>query len=151
MTHSAVARLVAAAALVAWSAFWFWAFSFAYSDSFFEYNRHTRIPTFVAVLVAAILIPVSAFSWWPDSSGSGFRALVGHVMTCLVVLALPAIVTGLLSRADHPWHLEADDAMGVGIDFLLLLGIAVSSVVVMVGAIVVRSYRRRLHHSAGDA
>jgi len=149
VTPTAVARVVAVGALVAWSAFWFWAFSLAYSDSFFEYNRYARIPTFLAMLLAAILVPTSAFYWWRRSSTSVFWSLFGHVATCLVVLALPAVVAAALARADRPWHLEADDAMGFGIDFLLLLGIAIASLVVLVGAIGVRSYRRRIHQSAG--
>ena len=37
----------------------------------------------------------------------------------------------LLSRAPEPWHLSGDDAMGVGIDFLLLCGIAAACLVVL--------------------
>jgi ankyrin repeat protein len=145
VASTAVARVVAVASLVAWSAFWFWAFSFAYSDSFFEYNRHTRIAAFVAVLLSAILLPISAVYWWLRPSASVFWPLLGHIATSLVVLALPAAVTAVLSRADPPWHLSADDAMGVGIDYLFLLGIAIASLVVMLVAMGVRSYRRRIH------
>lgn len=133
---------ILAVGLAGWTAFWFWAFSFAYDDGFFRYHLHARLPTFLAALSAAVALPISAYFWWRRSAASGFRALVGHTATCLCVLALPAVVGGLLSAAGPPWHLEADDAMGVAFDFLLLLGIAVSSIAVMGLALGMRWFRR---------
>jgi len=142
--RSVVGWVVAWTALVAWAVFWFWAFSFAYSDSFFLYDRHARVPTFVAALVTAVLVPVSAaIQWRAVSRGrNAFMAFGLHAVSCVAALSLLPIVSGLLRRAGEPWRLSADDAMGVGIDFLLLLGIAIASGLVLAVALFVRSRAR---------
>lgn len=146
MRGASVAKLGAAVATLAWTTFWFWAFSFAYSDSFFVYNRHSRIPTFVAALLIAVLIPWSAAlqGWRFARSGRrGMLAILAHLGTCLVLLACLPAVSGVLRRSGPPWRASADDAMGVGIDFLMLLGLAVVSVIVLGAPVAVTSLRQR--------
>jgi hypothetical protein len=53
------------------------------------------------------------------------------------------VVSGVLSRAPDPWHLSADDAMGVGIDWLLLLGLSLLSLPVVGVALLVGRPERR--------
>lgn len=147
-------RIIAILLFAGWAGLWFWAFSFAYSDGFFLYDRHSRIPIFVAALAAAILIPISAVVQWKrydKARRGGVRTLLTHVATCLVILAVPSAVFSALARAPRPWRLEADDAMGAGIDFLLLCSIAILSIGVLGVAIAVGWHRRRSRHldSAG--
>jgi hypothetical protein len=47
----------------------------------------------------------------------------------------------VLSRAPGPWRLEADDAMGVGIDNAILLVLAIACSVVLAVALWIRSIR----------
>jgi len=128
-----------------WIALWFWAFSFAFSDSFFEYDRHSRIPAFLAALVCVSVIPASAFLVWRqvvEGRRSSVAALVIHLLTTIGALALPLAVTHVLVRAPQPWRLEADDAMGVGIYFAALLLVATMSVIFLAVALVIRRTRR---------
>jgi hypothetical protein len=135
----------------AWMAFCFWAFGWAYSHSFFAYNRHSRLPVFAAALVGAGGIFVSAAAQW--------RAQRHILATCLrhavgVALALCPLVavSGLLHRAPHPWRPSADDAMGTGIDFLLLVGAGIASLLLLAGAVTMRRLLRLRHGpSKGDA
>jgi len=142
--RSVIGWTAAWATLIGWTAFWFWAFSYSYSSSFFAYNRHTRITTFVAALITAVLIPVSASIQWRGAirGRNGFVAFGLHALSCAAAMSLLPLVSGFLRRAERPWHLEADDAMGVGIDFLMLLGIAIASGVVLAIALVIRSRLR---------
>ena len=117
--------------LFGWAAFWFWAFSFAYSDSFFLYNRYSRIPILVAAVAAAILIPISALHQWKRHAKEGrgrMRAVLTHAAACFIILGAPFTVSWALSKAPRPWRPSADDAMGAGIDLLLLLAIAALSI-----------------------
>jgi hypothetical protein len=130
--HIKTEPIIAALLFAGWVSFWFWAFSFAYSDGFFLYNRHSRIPIFAAALVAATLIPISAV-----------RSLLTHSAICLIILAALLAVFWALSRAERPWRLEADDAIGAGIDFMLLLGIATLSIAALGVAVSARWHRRK--------
>jgi len=47
---------------------WFWAFSFADSDSFFEYDRCARGSVLAAALFGALAIPSSAWLAWRQPS-----------------------------------------------------------------------------------
>jgi hypothetical protein len=140
---------MASTVLLGWTAFWFWAFSFAYSDGFFLYNRHARLPTFVAALVAAVAIPVSLVAQWDRFARRArgpVAALLAHAGCCLLALALAWGSFLVLSRARPPWRLEADDALGVGIDLGILLVVGCFSLALLAAAIGVRSilrYRQR--------
>ena len=59
-TRVACILVLACAAL--WMSFWFWAFSFGFSDSFFAYDRHSRLPPFAAALIGAAGIFASALA-----------------------------------------------------------------------------------------
>lgn len=138
-------RALFVAIAAGWIACWFWAFSFALDDSFFDYNRHSRIPAFLSALVCIFVIPLSALFMWRrfiEGRGSPVAALVIHLMVTFAALALPLAVTHLLAHAPQPWHLEADDAMGVGIYMAALALVAVLSVIVLAIALVIQRARR---------
>lgn len=127
-----------AAALLAWSAFAFWAFSFAFSDNYFRYSLASRLPVFVAAFAAAVAIPCSAaWQWHRARTGRATRlwAWLGHVVGCALCLAPFMAVTAVLSRLPSSWRLSADDAMGAGIDFLMLLALAIGSGILLAGAL----------------
>jgi hypothetical protein len=115
-----------------WLAFWFWAFSFAYSDGFFRYERCSRLPVFAAALLGAVVIPGSARRAWRRRTL--WAALVAHLAGVVCGLAPLALVSALSSRLPGPCRLSADDAMGAGIDFMLLVGVSLLSTVALVGA-----------------
>lgn len=113
--------------------FAFRVFSFGFSDSFFEYNLHSRLPPFLAAWLAAVAIAISGFAQWRQvRSGrtSAMRAWWFHVLAAAASLVPLLAVAAILHRAPPPWHLSADDAMGVGIDWLMLVGFALLSLVV---------------------
>ncbi|MFZ0792004.1 MAG: hypothetical protein WAM94_20515 [Chromatiaceae bacterium] len=131
----------------AWIGFWAWAFSCAFSDSFFAYNLHARLPTFLAALLCVSVIPVSAVVAWRQVTQAKRRpvtALAIHLLTTIAALAVPLAVTYALARAPRPWRLEADDAMGVGIDNAALLLVATASVVVLTIVLAVRHARKQI-------
>jgi hypothetical protein len=136
-----------------WCAFWFWAFSFAYSSGFFRYNMHSRLPTFIAALFAACALPASALLQWRQVKGGRRGRLAGmviHVVASCAVLAVPFATMFILSRAPSPWRLEADDAMGVGIDIALLVLVAGGSAAVLGVALLVRATAKRSDDSLGN-
>ena len=137
-TRDLARRAGLVAALLAWSAFAFWVFSFAFSDHFFRYNLHSRLPAFVAAFVAAVAIPCSAaWQWRRACTGRTTRlwAWLAHAGGCALCLAPFVVVTATLSRLPSPWRLSADDAMGAGIDFLMLLALAIVSGILLAGAL----------------
>jgi len=133
--------------LAAWAAVWFWAFSFAYSDSFFRWNRGSRLPTFATAWLAAVALPWSAWlqwaRWWRGARGAA-GALGAQLLVTAAALGVAAAAAFVLARAPEPWHLSGDDAMGVGIDFLALCGIALASFAALLTALLAA----RRHRSA---
>jgi hypothetical protein len=140
-------RSIAGALLLAgWAAFWFWAFSFAYSDSFFLYNRHSRIPILIVAVMAAVLVPISAVHQWKQHVKEGrktVQSLLTHGATSLIILSAPFAVTWILSKASRPWRLGADDAMGAGIDLLYLFAIATASIATLGVALALSRHARK--------
>jgi len=129
--------------------FWFWAFSLAYSSSFFSYNRHSRLPVFAAALVGAAGIFASAVVQW-RAPRSVVGACLRHAVGVAASLFPLAAVSALLHRADGPWRPSADDAMGTGIDFLLLTGVGMASLAFLASGLALRRlWRRRVER--GDA
>jgi len=127
-------RALLLVAAVAWAGFWAWAFGFAYSENFFAWNRHARWTGYVAVWSASLLLPGSALRQWGvfrRGARSAAKAFGRHLVASLAVLAAVAAVLYALARAPAPWHLEADDAMGFGIDFVGLLAIAIAATLVL--------------------
>lgn len=117
-----------AVALVAWSAFAFWVFSFAFSDNYFRYSLASRLPVFVAAFAAAVAIPCSAaWQWHRARAGrtTRLRAWLGHAVGSTLCLVPFVAVTSILKRLPSRWRLSADDGMGAGIDFLMLLALAI--------------------------
>jgi len=125
-----------------WLSFWFWAFSLAYSDSFFEYDRHSRLPVLAAALVGAAGIFASTVVQW-RSRRSIVARCVRHAFGVAASLCPLLAVSALLRRADPPWRPSADDAMGTGIDFLLLAGAGIASVAVLGAGLGLQNVWRR--------
>jgi hypothetical protein len=130
-----------ALAALAWVAFWFWAFSFAYSDSFFEYDRCARGSVLAAALFGALAIPSSALLAWRQPSV--FHGLAAHAAGFLVAVGPIVLVSLALGRVAGPCHLEADDAMGAGVDLLILVTLGVASLLALALAWMWRAARRR--------
>jgi hypothetical protein len=127
-------------------AFWFWAFSFAYSSSFFAYNQHSRIPAFIAALAGAALILISFVAQWRSRRGL-WNAFLRHAVGVLIALCPLGLTLAILVRAPEPWRPSADDAMGMGINLILLAGLGVCSVTGLAVGLWLRNVRR----SARDA
>jgi len=125
-----------------WLTFWFWAFSFAYSNSFFVYNPHSRLPVFGAALLGAGGIFVSAVVQW-RARKSIVAACLGHAVGVVASLCPLLAVSALLRRAAGPWRPSADDAMGTGMDFLLLAGVGLASLAVLASGLALRGVWRR--------
>jgi len=138
-----------AAFLLPWVGFWFWAFSFGYSDSFFEYDPWTRLPLLGAAVWGAATLPVAAHLAW-RSRPSLLRALAVYCAGVCGALIPLGFTSFVLSRSRGRWHLQADDAMGAGIDFLILVGLSVAiGVALLVAWVAVTVFRKRRHTGAG--
>jgi hypothetical protein len=90
---------------------------------------------------AVIMLAGLALQWRRIRGAIGL--FLGQAAVSLVALAPLAATTATLSRVRGPCHLSGDDAMGAGIDFLFLSGIAIAFVVGVTIAGLVRGYRFR--------
>ena len=120
--------------LVLWGALAFWTFSLSYSSTFFEYDLPSRLPPFLAAVAGAIVIPVSfryQFQRATLKQSSRLRAWLSHLGMAFVATAPLAVTWHCFSRFRGPMHLSGDDALGVGINFLLLISVATLSVLLM--------------------
>ena len=135
-----LSQLAVIAVLLAWTGLAFWAFSFSYSSSFFQYSRPSRLPPFVAALLA-VLIPISGVRQWRRvrlGKTSALRAWIAHALAAAASLAPLALVAAILARAPDPWRLSGDDAMGVGLNFLGLAALGVASALILGVALAMR-------------
>lgn len=135
---SVVVRGAVLVAALAWAAFAFWLFSFSFSDGFFRYSLASRLPPFLCAFGAALVIPWSGVRQWLRArrgDASRLRAWFVHAVTAGLSLAPMMLVAALLARVPGPWKLSADDAMGVGISFLMLAAIAIVSALVLAVAL----------------
>lgn len=142
-------RVVLPAGLLLWLGFWFWAFSFGYSDSFFHYDLCSRLTVFAAALFGAAAVPVSGYLAWrrhPSLPG----ALGAHAVGLVLALGPIVLAPFVLSRLPGSCRLEADDAMGAGFDLLFLLGLGATSLVVLLVAAAIRG-RARSRRERGRA
>jgi len=124
-------------ASVLWLALCVWMFAFSYSDSYFKYSHCSRIAVFAAALIGSAAIPAGAILVWRRFNSALSRSLAQAGVSLLALFPLAA-TSFLLSRIRGACHLSGDDAMGVGINFLLLTGIAAISVVGLAIAAIVR-------------
>lgn len=130
-----------AVAAALWLSLCVWLFAFSYSDSYFRYSHCSRIPVFAAAMIGATAIPVGALLVWRRFK-SALGVIVGQVGVSLVALGPLSATSFVLSRIRGDCRLSADDAMGAGIDFLLLVGIAAAFVALLAVASLIRSRRR---------
>jgi hypothetical protein len=138
LSSGSMRRLLLGCLLAAWAAFWFWAFSFAYSDSFFRWSPGSRLPAFATCWIAAVALPASAWLQLARARRGELgaaRALGTHILVTAAALGVPAATAGALARAPEPFHLSGDDAMGVGINFLALCAIALASLAALLAAL----------------
>ena len=117
-------------------------FAFSYSDSYFKYSQCSRIAVFAAALIGSAAIPAGAILVWRRFNGALSRG-IAQVGVSLLALFPLAATSFLLSRIRGACHLSGDDAMGVGINFLLLTGIAAISVAGLAIAAIVRPGKGR--------
>ena len=131
-------------ALLLWAALAFWTFSLSFSSSFFEHDLPSRLPPFVAAFAGALALPISAYFQWKRARHGASRlgAWLGHAAIAAVCLLPLAGTAALLSRAPEPFHLSGDDAMGVGVMFLVLSAAAIASGLLL-GALLLLDRRRR--------
>lgn len=123
-----------------WLGFCVWMFAFSYSDSYFKYSHCSRIAVFAAALIGSAAIPGGAILVWRRFNGILVR-VVAQLGVSLLSLFLLAATSFLLSRIRGACHLSGDDAMGAGINFLLLTAIATIAVAGMAIGAIVRSKR----------
>lgn len=124
------ARTSVAIAALAWALFCIWLFSFSFSDRFFEYNLPSRLPPFLAAVASAMAIPVSGVRQWlraRHGKVTRLRAWMTHVIASAASMLPFVLVVAIGSKAPTPWRPSADDAMGLGIDFVMLIGIGLVS------------------------
>jgi len=129
--------------LLLWGALAFWTFSLSYSSTFFHYDLPSRLPPFLAAFAGAIAIPVSArlqFQRATLKQSSRLRAWLFHLGAAFASTAPLAVTAAVLSRVRGPMHLSGDDALGVGINFLLLVSVATLSVLFM-AVVFIRQHR----------
>ena len=140
-----------AVALLGWAAFVFWTFSYSFSSSFFRYNQPARFAPFLAAWLGAMVFPVSAVHQWLRvlrAATSRLRAWLTHVAVSALALLPLVAVASVLRVLPAPWKPPADDAMGIGIDFLLLQAMGLGWVVLLTLALLLHRYwkaRRRDH------
>lgn len=78
-------------AFLAWMAIWFWAFSFAYSSSFFQYDLGTCLPFLFLSLLAAAVPPLS--SYWVLARTIRIKSSATRAgLLNLVISALPLLL-----------------------------------------------------------
>jgi hypothetical protein len=70
-------------------------------------------------------------------------ACLRHAVGVAASLCPLVAVSALLRRAQEPWRPSADDAMGTGIDFLLLTGVGIASLAALAGGLTLRNLWRR--------
>jgi hypothetical protein len=133
-------KLALAVALAVWAAGWVWGFAFSYSNSYFSYDLCSRLPVFGAAMLGAVAIPVGAVFLWRRLA-SVVALVIGQAGVALASVAPLAGTTFVLSRIPGRCHLSGDDAMGAGINFLLLAATGVVSVGVMGVAAAIRRAR----------
>ena len=134
-------KIALLAVLCAWTILAFWTFSLGYSSSFFQYNLPSRLPPFLAALLGAIALPVGAWFHWARVSGGRVSPAKGWLHQCLTasVSLLPLVATAfLVHHAPEPFRPSADDAMGTGIDFMILLAAVLAWTVLFGLALLVR-------------
>ena len=119
---------------LAWLGFFFWAFSFQYSSGYFQYHFKARVAEVVIGMAVVAVCPLS-FVWcrWRVRRRrlGSLSALAIHCVICGAAFLLGVEIAGALAKSHGPYHLEADDAMGLGFDLLLILCVFVLSVVVL--------------------
>ena len=140
-------------AYLGWAGFWFWAFSFAYSDSFFRYNLATRLPVLLLALGAVAVPPWSAWMVLRKARSGTWSKMMAwavHLMvTTLPLAAFWALTSAavLIARAFGANAFSADDAMGVGIDFMVCAAVVVAFDIAigawLLGSHLYRTHRRR--------
>jgi len=125
-----------------WLSFCAWMFAFSYSDSYFKYSPCSWIAVFAAALIGSTAIPLGAILVWRRFN-SALGRIIGQVAVAILAQLPLAATSFLLARIPGACHLSGDDAMGAGIDLLLLTGIAAFSVVGLAMAAMVRAGKGR--------
>ena len=140
-----------------WVVAWFWFFSFQYSSGFFRYHLDTRLPFLALSILVVIVAPLSGY-WWLKQflryRIGGVRAVVYHALVSAAPLALFGCVhASWLSLANRTGRtaFEADEAMGIGINFIVCTNVVLLSyVLVGIAMIVVGISRHKKNQQGGS-
>jgi hypothetical protein len=132
-----------------WLVACYWLFSFQYSPGFFRYHLGTRLPFLALSLLVVVVAPISGY--WAISRVllgriSVVRAALRHVCVSAAPVALffgVSVVWKALSRRSGRLMIEADEAMGIGIDFMVCIGVVLLSYIIVGGALVFLRITRR--------
>jgi hypothetical protein len=146
-------RWASAFGLLAWIVFAVWVFSFSFSSSFFRWNLAARLGPFVGAWLAAVALPVAG-AWELAGFTRGRRgalaAWLRHLGWTVLAFVPFLAVTALQRRLPDPFRLSADDAMGVGIDFLILIVLAAGFASAQAAALAGLVARRRSRLGPGE-
>ena len=136
----------------AWMAFWFWAFTFQFSSSFFRYHLDSRVPITAMALLAVAVAPLSGYRAITRSihrKCGPIQAVGVHLLVSAVPIGLFWGVTTLwvvLARRLGSLAFEADEAMGYGIDFMLCFGVFLASNMIVVGTLIIWKLKSNFAH-----
>jgi hypothetical protein len=143
-------RVVLAIAFAAWIAVWFWAFSFAFSASYFWYHLPSRLTFFLLALASAAAPPLSGFWVIKRFAAHRFSAFKGCV-THLLVTAIPVLLfwgvgsaSVLIANRFGRLAFEADEAMGIGLQFLMCVAVFLAgNVLLWIALPIVSAFQKR--------
>ena len=124
MRKTTLLRTALVVAFLAWMAGWFWTFGYSFSSNFFRHNLDSRFPLVFMKLLAVAVPPLSGY--WAVTRTIGHK--MGAIKAFLVNLAVSAVPLLVFAAVLEIWlaiarrqgelAFEADEAMGIGIDFL---------------------------------
>lgn len=126
-----VLRMLLMIAFVTWMIGWFWAFTFARSDSFFEHHLGTRLTFLLLALLSVAVPPLSDFTLLKRVSTKRSSALSAAIVHLLVTISPIFLYWAayaswvVVARRSGRIAFEADETMGIGIDFAVCIGLFV--------------------------
>jgi len=152
-------QLLGVLAWLGWLLGWFWALSFGFSDSYFDYHRATRIPVLLLALLVIGVAPLSCRRFLARALGGrlgAVRASLANLAFCALPLGLFwGVLAGWVTLARRAGVLafEADEAMGNGIVFLLCAAVvlAAGAIVPLLLGVVTLVRRFRAHRAGATA
>lgn len=144
-----IIRILLVVAFIGWMVGWSQALGFSFSSSFFRYHSGSRLPILVMALLAVAVPPLSGY--WAVTRT--IRKEIGAIKACfinLVISGLPLVISWsvltlwiMIARRAGKLAFEADDAMGIGIQFLFCQAAFLASNLAVVCIVVVWNLLKR--------